>query len=686
MNFILLVKFEMVKKYSKKELAKLPFMDNSIDLEERVEDLLNRLTLEEKFHISAGRRFFHTKPIKRLGIKSFKMTDGPHGVGALGTYFIKKTTYFPTAICRAATWNPELSTKFGVAIAHEVRDVGYHMILGPGVNIQRTPLCGRTFEYQTEDPYLNKVLGVAVVKGVQSERIAACVKHYVANNQDTNRLNVSSEVSERALHEIYFPAFKASVCEADAWSFMACYNKVNGVYGCENKYILTEKLMNEWGFRGFVVSDWFATKNTTSTENCANAGLTLEMPWAMKYRKKKFKRAINEGKLTEDIVNENIRRLLRVMFLVGLFDAEKTVPKGSRNTPEHQNLARKIAEEGIVLLKNENNLLPLKMNEIRSIAVIGPNANKKMAFGGGSSMIRTLYEITPLKGLKEKCKDKVEIIKSPSEADIAIIVGGLNHKRGNDSEGKDRKQFDLPEKQIKLIKKTVKENPKTIVVLINGSPVGMDWIEKIPCVIEAWYAGQEGGHALADIIFGDINPSGKLPITFPKKLKDSPAHKSRKTFPGNEKVFYEEGIFVGYRHFDKENIEPLFPFGHGLSYTSFNYENLQIDNKKVSENDKIAISCEITNSGEREGAEVVQLYVHDIELSVERPPKELKGFKKIYLKPGEKSIVKFELTKQDLSYYDEIEHCWKAEKGTFKILIGSSSRDILLEDEIEYLG
>ena len=281
-------KFELAKKYTKEEILKLPFMDSSLELEERVEDLLSRLTLDEKFHLSGGRRMFQTKPIKRLRIKPWKMTDGPHGVGALGTWVIKKTTYFPTGVCRAATWNPELSEKFGIAIAQEVRDVGYNMILGPGVNIHRTPMCGRNFEYQTEDPYLNKILAVAAVKGIQSERISACVKHYVANNQEKNRLTVSAEISERALHEIYFPAFEEAVREADAWSLMACYNKLNGIYGCENKYILTDKLRDEWGCRGFVVSDWWATKRTKSTETCVNAGLSLEMPHAIRYKKKKY--------------------------------------------------------------------------------------------------------------------------------------------------------------------------------------------------------------------------------------------------------------------------------------------------------------------------------------------------------------------------------------------------------------
>ena len=678
----------MAKKYSKEELQGLPFMDINRALEERVEDLLGRLTLKEKFKLCTGRwwTLFHTKPIKRLGINSFKMTDGPHGVGALGTYFRKKTTYFPVAICRCATWNPTLSEEFGKAIAQEVRSVGYHMLLAPGVNIQRTPLCGRTFEYQTEDPYLNKVTAVAVVKGVQSQRIAACVKHYVCNNQDTNRMRVSSEVSERALHEIYYPAFKAAVREADAWSIMACYNRVNGIYGCEHKTLLKDTLIEKWGFRGFVVSDWFATKHTTSTENCVNAGLTLEMPWAIKYRKGRLRKALQEGKFTEETLNENVKRLLRVMFLVGLFDDKSSLPPGSRNTPEHLAVARRIAEEGMVLLKNDEDLLPLNIEKIQKIAVLGPNAKKKHAFGGGSSMIRSLYEITPLKGLKNKCEDKIDIISSPAEADVAIIFAGLNHKRGNDSEGKDRKRLELPEKQIKLITETAQENPNTIVVLINGSPIAMEgWIDKVPAVLEAWYAGCESGNVIADILFGDINPSGKLPITFPKKLEDSPAHKSHRTFPGNDTVHYEEGIFVGYRYFDTKNIEPLFPFGHGLSYTTFNYSNLQITPKQFSAKDKITVTVDIENCGKRAGSEVVQLYIQDVESSVERPLKELKGFKKVRLEAGEKQTVQFELTQQDFSFYDENDHCWKIEPGIFIIHIGSSSRDLRLHGNIEYI-
>ncbi len=676
----------MSENLSKEELAKLPFMDDNLDLVTRVEDLLGRLTIEEKFTLCVGRMLFYTRPIKRLGIKSFKMADGPHGIGPHSSQNAE-CTYFPTAICRAATWNPELSREFGVAIAQEIREIGYHMLLGPGVNIDRTPLCGRTFEYQTEDPYLNIKMAVPVVNGIQSQRIAACVKHLACNNQEVNRFTSSSEINERTLKEIYLPAFEACVREADAWSVMGCYNKVNGIYGCESENLIKERLMADWGFRGFVVSDWYATRLTTNTEKAINAGLTLEMPSAIKYKKRLLRKVFSEGKFTEATLNENIKRLLRVMFLVGLFDDENKIPTGSRNTSEHQSIARKIAEEGIVLLKNENKLLPFNISELKKIAIIGPNADIEMAKGGGSSQVQPIYEITPLKGLKERCKGKIEIIDSLSEADAVFIFAGLDHSPGNDCENFDRKKLELPKDQIELINKTVKENPKTVVILINGSPISMeDWLDNVPSVVEVWYAGQEGGHAIANILFGDINPSGKLPLTFPKKLSDSPAHISKKTYPGKENVYYDEGIFVGYRHFDTRNIEPLFPFGHGLSYTTFTYENLKLSKEKLTNKDKLLVAVDIVNTGKYNGSEVVQLYVQDIESSVERPLKELKGFKKIYLEVGQKRNVEFELDKRDLSFYDEINKRWGAEKGIFSILVGGSSRDIRLRGKIEYLG
>jgi len=676
----------MKEELSKEELLNLPYMNSNFSIEERVEELLSRLTLKEKFKLSAGRQEWYTEPIKRLGIKSFAMHDGPHGV-RVDTRGKIQSTYFPSAICRATTWNPGLSEKFGIAIAQEVRDVGAQMLLAPGINIQRTPMCGRTFEYQTEDPYLNKKLVIPVVKGIQSQRIAACVKHFICNNQEINRFTVSSEVSERTLQEIYFPAFKAAIQEADAWSIMSSYNKINGIYGSEHYHLLREVLMNEWGFRGFVVSDWTATDRTSSTENCINAGLTLEMPTRNKYNLSKMKRAFKGGKFTEEILNENVKRLLRVMFLVGLFDDESTLPQGSRNTKEHQNLAREIAEEGLVLLKNEGNLLPLNMEKLSKIAVIGPNANLKTSLGGGSSTNYPPYEITPLKGLQTKCEGKIEITDTPANADVALIFTGLKHIKGMDAEGYDKDKFELPQEQIDLIEKTVDENSNTIVIMVAGSPVSMiEWIEKVPVVIYAWYGGMEVGNALSTLIFGEVNPSGKLPITFPKYLSDSPAHVSERTYPGDKNVYYEEGIFVGYRYFDSKNIEPLFPFGYGLSYTTFVYENLRLDREKISGDELVTITVDIINSGDCSGAEVVQLYIQDIVSSIERPIKELKGFKKIKLKPGEKSNVMFTIGKRDLSFFDENSRSWKIEEGEFNILIGSCSRDIRLKCKIEYIN
>ncbi|MHA1130716.1 MAG: glycoside hydrolase family 3 C-terminal domain-containing protein, partial [Candidatus Helarchaeota archaeon] len=535
-----------------------------------------------------------------------------------------------------------------------------------------------------------------MVKGVQSQRIAACVKHYVCNNQEINRLTVNAIVSERALQEIYLPAFEATVREADAWSFMACYNQVNGAYGCENEDLIRKRLMNDWGFRGFVVSDWFATRNVKHSENCVNGGLSLEMPWANLYKKKRLITALNGGKFSRELFNDNIRRLLRVMFLTGLFDDKKTLPRGGRNLPEHKVLARKIAEEGIILLKNDNNFLPLNIHNVAKLAVVGPNAKKKMAFGGGSSFIRPFYEITPKKGLEEKCKGVVELIALPSQADVTVIFAGLNHKKYMDAENSDRTTLELPSDQIALINRTVQENANTIVVLISGSPIAMDgWIENVPAVVQAWYAGCEGGRVIADILFGDVNPSGRLPITFPKKLKDSPAHKSKKAYPGekiydkkgkikDEIVYYDEGIFVGYRYFDKHNIEPLFPFGHGLSYTTFEYSNLKLSTTQLVTTDTLSISVEIQNTGDQAGAEVVQLYLEDVESTVDRPVKELKGFQKVFLEAGEKKTVEFLIDKDDLSFYDEDERCWKAENGAFRIHIGSSSRDIRLHAEFNY--
>jgi len=670
------------------------YWNENLDVEERLDDLFRRLTLDEKFQLCSGRTLFSTRGVKRLGIPPFNVTDGPVGVAFHSS--LKRNTYFPATIGLAASWNTQLSEAFGDAIARETRASGNSMILGPGINICRTPLNGRTFEYLGEDPYQNSRLVVPIVKAIQKRKIAACVKHYAANNQETRRFSVDVQVSKRALEEIYLPAFKASVEEADAWSIMACYNRLNGLHGCEHKELLVDRLVDQYGFRGFVVSDWFAANKTKSTGACVEGGLALDMPGKippipkMEYRfqPKKMRSSFNRGEFTEASLDRNLRGYLRCMFLTGVFDDPQNHPKGERNTPENRCVARKIAEESMVLLKNDNNILPLDINKVKTIAVVGPNKNRKTAWlaYGGSSAVWPEYEVTALKGLATKGKGQYQIIKSVKDADVAIVVAGLSHGIGGDSEGFDRKKLELPEKQIELIKATCKQNKNTIVVLVSGSAVTMDaWLDETPALIEAWYAGMEGGHALADIIFGDVNPSGKLPISFPKKLSDSPAHKSRETFPGKDKVFYDEGIYVGYRHFDKQDIEPLFPFGFGLSYTEFEYSNIILNRNTVTNDDVLVVNVDIKNIGNREGAEVVQLYLRDTESSVDRPLKELKGFRKINLKSGEKQTISFLIENKDLEFFDEEKDSWRSEAGMFEVLIGASSRDILLKTEFELL-
>ncbi len=678
----------MAKKSDSEGQPTPPYMDGKVLLETRVSDLLNRLTLDEKIDLLSGATRWSTKEIKHLGIKSMLMTDGPQGIGPHSSND-STCTYFPTGTCRAATWNPALMRQFGAALAEEVLDIGYHMILGPAVNIIRTPFCGRNFEYQTEDPYLSARLVVPAVQGIQSKRVSSCVKHYACNNQEVWRNWVDVRVSERALQEIYMPAFEAATKEADAWSYMACYNRINGKWGCEHEHLVRELLMNQWKFRGFLVSDWGATDFIENTGGCIRAGLSLEMPVTDRYKNDLIKKELDAGNCTMAQLDDNVRRLLRVLFLVGLFDDPAKLSKGSRNTPEHQAVARKIAEEAIVLLKNDKNTLPIDVSKVKKIAVVGMNADVKMGEGGGSSMVRSPYEVTPLEGIKERCKGKAKITDDPAGADLAIVVTGLNHKGLDESEGGDRKEFDLPVDQASLIQKTAKQNARTVVVLVSGTPAGVEsWVGSVPAVVQAWYAGQEAGHALAAVLFGDVTPSGKMPFTVPKRLKDSPAHASVKTYPGIDDedagpfVEYSEGIYVGYRHFEKRKIEPRFPFGHGLSYTTFEWEKMRVEPATIKRGKQINVLVDITNTGARPGAEVVQVYVEDVESSVDRPPKELKGFEKVFLEPGKTQTVKVALDARALSFFDEKKNEWVAEPGLFKVHAGSSSRDIKLTAEL----
>lgn len=684
----------MSQRYSEKELSELPFRDTSLDIEERLNDLLGRLTLKEKFKLLHARRFhlYDSNGINRLGIKFCGLTDGPLGVARHSSQ--KKNTRFPTTIGVAATWNPDLVKKMGIVIGKETRATGNHIILAPGINIERTPLGGRTFEYMSEDPYLTKEIAKQLVKGCQEQSVSACLKHYVANNQETNRRAIDVVIDERTLHEIYIRAFIDVVKEADPWSIMTCYNKVNGKFGSENKYILRDILIDKYGFSGFFVTDWLATlPKEIDTANCINAGLSLEMPFAIKYRAKNVKKALKRGKITENAIDDVVKRLLRTYIRVGLADKKNDLPKGIRNTKEHQSIARRIAEESMVLLKNSSQLLPLDGSKIRKITVLGPNINKK--FGrfiyGGSSAVVPPYEITPLKGIKSKCMSMNIVVNTSNKdiknSDAVILIMGLNHSKGMDSESGDKHYLELPDDQISLIKETTLSNSNVIVVLVNGSPIAMEgWIDKVPTILEAWYPGMEGGTALANVLFGEVNPSGKLPVTFPKKLTDSPAHNSQRSFPGipdkkkPEFVYYDEGVFVGYRYFDEKNIDPLFPFGYGLSYTNFELSNLKFHEIN---RETIRLSIDIMNIGSVSGAEIIQFYATDLESSVKRPPKELIAFKKIFLKPNDKQSVLINIDTNRLSFYDTKINDFRLEPGKFKILVGTSSRDIKLENVIE---
>ncbi len=664
----------------------------ALDVDAQADDLISRLTLKEKFQLLTShgrRRIYSTKPIKRVGIPSFKVTDGPLGVARHSGGF-NKGTRFPATISLAATWDRNLAHQMGVAIAREVRAIGRHMLLAPGINIHRTPLCGRTFEYFSEDPYLTKELAIPLVKGIQGEGIGACIKHYAANNQEIDRRTSSSEVDERTLHEIYLKAFEEVVKEADPWAVMSAYNKINGVYGCENQYLLRDVLMNRWGFKGFVMTDWFASRTIETTEGCINAGLSLEMPWPNKYRVKSLQLAYDSEKFSMDTLDDLVRRFLRVMFLTGAFAKPEQLQSGAVSTLDHQKLARRIGEEGTVLLKNEGNLLPLDIGKLKTVALLGPNLKKKFGriLSGGSSAVVPPYEITPLEGMKEKLKEKAKIVSNPVEADVAIVFAGLNHSKGMDSETYDRQKIDLPDDQVRLIQTTAEANPNTIVVLIAGSPIGMDeWLNEVPAILMPWYSGMEGGRVIANILFGDVTPSGKLPITFPCILSDSPAHSSGspRTYPGDEekKVHYEERLLVGYRWFDEMDIEPLFPFGYGQSYTSFEIGNVNLESNILSSpREAITVNVDVSNTGNTAGSEIVQIYSHDIECSVLRPKKELVGFGKVHLKQGESGTVTINITAKDLSFYDIRSQDWKIESGYFDLHIGSSSRDIKETEQI----
>jgi beta-glucosidase len=812
----------------------------------RIEELLGQMTLEEKVAMTAGTDAWHSTGVERLGIPSIKMTDGPKGARGDGTSGTTSAS-FPVGAALAATWDPELIREVGSALGEETKSKDAQVLLGPTVNIHRHPLAGRNFECYSEDPYLSGRMAVAFVQGVQSQGAGTSVKHFVCNDSEFQRFSISSEVDERTLREIYLLPFEMAVREADPWTIMGSYNRLNGVYACGNHRLLTEILRDEWGFRGFVVTDWVAQKEGTAT--AANAGLDLEMPGPARDMGAKLLDEVRSGTVDEATVDDIVRRLLRITILSGRLDDPEEKPERSDDRPEHRALARRVAAEGMVLLKNDRGVLPLDRSRLRMLAVIGPNAEVGVFEGGGSSRVSPHYVVHPLEAIRERCGDQVTVVHergclthmfapeidsaryaadadengrgvtveyfdspdcsgepvyerrvrqigirfmgpvpgvadaenfscrwsttftpdttgthtfgitavglgrllvdgvevldnwtapkpgtwlfgmgseevtasvemeagknyqlaveynrggSPRNAglqfgmvppypedlmqravaaakgaDAAVLVVGTNGEW--ETEGNDRLDMELPGRQRELIEKVAAANPKTVVVMNAGSPVAMDWLGRAPAVLQAWFPGQEFGNALADVLFGDASPSGKLPTTFPRRLEDSPAFAN---YPGeNGKVSYEEGVFVGYRGYDARDVEPLFPFGHGLSYTTFEYGEISVT---VEGGDSVAVEVDVTNAGQRAGQEVVQCYVRDVESSVARPPKELKGLAKLSLKPGQTATARIVLDRRAFSFYDPARsdgrwrtpRRWVLESGEFELLVGSSSRDI----------
>jgi len=816
--------------------------------DQQIEDLLSRMTLKEKISLLSGKDVWNTVPNARLGIPSLTMTDGPHGVRASvpeSGRTAKPTSAFPTGVAIAASWDPELIEQVGAALAEETLAMGCDVLLGPCVNIVRHPLAGRNFESYGEDPYLSGRIGAAYVKGLQSRGVGASLKHFACNNQETERNRGSSEVDERTLREIYLAQFETIVKESNPWTVMCSYNRLNGVYASQNQHLLNEILKGEWGYDGAVVSDWGA--NHTVFESVAG-GLDLEMPGPTKYYGGLLVEAVNNWQIPEAAIDDAARRVLRLLARVGRLGPDGPAPRrGSVNTPDHTQIARRLAEQSITLLKNDGDILPIRTEKTQTMAVIGLNATQITVSGGGSSGVTPPYRVTPLQGLQSRLGSTLEIVYEPgcnnfdaipaihpdwlslpdgsgpglkaeffssveytgapaltrydrkidfwwfskgptnedrfaarwsgnltvpesgryaiqltnsagarlfiddkpfidSQAggqtiftpavtagyiqlaagqaypirieytkgsdeefahislqcayvppteederleravaatkacDMAVVFVGM--PEGFETEGRDRPHMDLPGRQVELVKAVAQANPRTVVVINAGAPVSMPWIDEVPAVLLAYYPGMEGGSAIAAVLAGDVNPSGKLPVTFPRRLEDTPAYAN---YPGGREVRYGEGIFVGYRHYDQHDLEPLFPFGHGLSYTTFEYSQLKLPNS-LKAGDPWQVTVTVSNTGARAGKEVVQLYIHDLKSTLPRPPKELKGFRKVSLEPGEEREVVFDLDERSLAFYDPYAARWTVEPGEFEIMVGSSSRDIRAIGKIKVIA
>ena len=710
------------------------YLDETKDIEVRVEDALKRMTLDEKIRVIHAQSKFSSAGVPRLGFPDFWTDDGPHGVrpDVLWDEWEQagqtndSCVAFPALTCLAATWNPQLSLIYGESLGEEALYRGKNMILGPGVNIYRTPLNGRNFEYMGEDPWLASRMVVPYIQGMQSKGVAACVKHYALNNDEEYRHQVNVIVSDRALHEIYLPAFKAAITEGKAWGIMGAYNLYKNQHNCHNAILINKILKQDWQFDGVVVSDWGGTHNT---DEAVKNGLDLEFgTWTdgltmgatnaydNYYLAEAYKRLIKEGKYITKELDDKVRRVLRLFYRTTM---NRQRPHGFLCSESHYAAARKIAEEGIVLLKNEGGaVLPININKVKNILVVGENAVKMMTVGGGSSSLKVQREVSPLDGLKARLKGIAEVdyargyvgdvtgayngvttgqdlsesrsedeliaeaVEKAKKADYVIVFGGLNKSDYQDCEGHDRKDYALPYAQNKLVEALAQVNSRLVFVNISGNAVAMPWIKKVPAVIQGWFIGSEAGNALASVLVGDANPSGKLPFSWMQSLDHYGAH-ALGAYPGtwrsDEKIIdeeYKEDIFVGYRWADRHKLTPLFPFGHGLSYTTFEYARKSRIEKSADDTSLFTLHTSIKNTGSREGAETVQLYIRDVKSSLPRPVKELKGFQKLTLAPGEQRDITFTIDKSMLSYYDDSKGEWVMEPGRFEALIGASAGDI----------
>jgi len=666
-------------------------------MERDVKKLVSQMTLEEKASLCSGLDNWRTKPIERLGIPSIRMSDGPHGLRREPETPEEKqlgpsvpSTCFPTAVTTASSWDRKLIKEMGKALATECQANGVDIILGPAINIKRSPLCGRNFEYLSEDPYLSTQMATAYIKGVQEEGVGTSLKHFAANNQEHRRMTIDEIIDERTLREIYLANFEGAVKDGKPWTVMCSYNSVNGDLASENKYLLRDVLKDDWGFEGFVVSDWGAVNDRVKG---LIAGLDVEMPTSFGNRDKLIVEAVRSGKLDEKILDETVERILSIVFKA----VDNRRPGLTYDKDAHHKLARKIATESMVLLKNDDKILPLKKEG--KIAIIGAFAKQPRYQGGGSSHVNPTKLDNAFEEIQKIVQGNAEILyedgyKMDSEeidqsliqraveiaknSNVAIVFAGLPEHY--ESEGYDRKHMSLPEAHNLLIEEVAKVQPNVVVVLSNGSPVEIPWVNSVKGILESYLGGQASGGAVADILFGIVNPSGKLAETFPKKLSDNPSYLN---FPGEgDRVEYREGIFVGYRYYDKKQMEPLFPFGHGLSYTTFEYSNMWVSRREMNDDETVEVRVRVKNTGNVKGKEIVQLYVRDCESTVNRPEKELKGFEKVELEPGEEKIVSFILDKRAFAYYNTELKDWHVESGEFEILVGRSSRDIVLRERV----